>query len=184
MKTGAARQPRQMRQSTESRSIDLHNRTVPEAIREFVGFYNSCVSSGYRGRIEVIHGYGSNGVGGAIRQELRKFLAAHTDTFGEYLAGESLRNPGVTVLYAKEPLSATTRGLESMPRLNPAQEAIRKLCVSPQAKERILFKLRARFGDRALSDAIQIMVRSHALEMVRGSDGVIQFKARKGPGSR
>jgi DNA-nicking Smr family endonuclease len=87
---------------SESRSIDLHNYTVAEAIREFVRFYNACVRSRYRGRIEVIHGYGSNGVGGAIREELRKYLKAHAATFGEYLAGESLRNPGVTILYAKE----------------------------------------------------------------------------------
>jgi dsDNA-specific endonuclease/ATPase MutS2 len=90
-----------------SRSIDLHNLTVTEAIKEFVRFYNSCVKSGYRGRIEVIHGYGSSGVGGSIRQELRKYLKAHDETFGEFLAGESLRNPGVTILYAKETLAAS-----------------------------------------------------------------------------
>ena len=90
---------------TDSRSIDLHKFTVPEALREFVRFYNACVRSGYRGRIEVIHGYGSNGVGGTIKQELRAFLKAHDEIFGEFLAGESLRNPGVTVLYVKETLA-------------------------------------------------------------------------------
>ena len=98
-----------------SRSIDLHNFTVQEAMREFVRFYNACVRSGYRGRIEVIHGYGSNGVGGTIRQELRKYLKAHAETFGEYLAGESLRNPGVTILYAKETLAPPPQGQGSMP---------------------------------------------------------------------
>jgi DNA-nicking Smr family endonuclease len=90
---------------TQSRSIDLHNRTVVEAIREFARFYNSCVTSGYRGRIEVIHGYGSNGTGGVIRQELRRYLEVHEGIFGEYLAGESLRNPGVTIVYAKETMA-------------------------------------------------------------------------------
>jgi len=89
----------------ESRSIDLHNFTVLEALREFVRFYNSCVRGGYRGRIEVIHGYGSNGTGGSIRQELRQFLKAHDDTFGEFLPGESLRNPGVTIVYPKDTLA-------------------------------------------------------------------------------
>ena len=97
----------------QSRSIDLHNHTVPEALREFVRFYNGCVRSGYRGRIEVIHGYGSNGSGGVIREELRKFLSAHDEVFGEFLPGESLRNPGVTVIYAKETL-APLHGLGSM----------------------------------------------------------------------
>jgi hypothetical protein len=97
-----------------SRSIDLHNCTVAEAIRKFVSFYNACVRSGYRGRIEVIHGYGSNGVGGTIRQDLRAYLKAHAETFGEYLAGESLRNPGVTILYAKDALAPLPLGLGSM----------------------------------------------------------------------
>jgi dsDNA-specific endonuclease/ATPase MutS2 len=96
---------------SESRSIDLHNFTIAEAIREFVRFYNACVRSGYRGRLEVIHGYGSNGSGGVIREELRKFLKAHEETFGEFLAGESLRNPGVTILYPRETLAAMPLGL-------------------------------------------------------------------------
>jgi dsDNA-specific endonuclease/ATPase MutS2 len=96
---------------SESRSIDLHERTVAGAIREFVRFYNSCVRSGYRGRLEVIHGYGSSGSGGVIREELRKFLKAHEETFGEFLSGESLRNPGVTILYPRETLAAMPLGL-------------------------------------------------------------------------
>jgi hypothetical protein len=93
-----------------NRSIDLHNFTVTEAMREFIRFYNAQVRSGYRGRIEVIHGYGSNGVGGTIRQELRTYLKAHAEIFGEYLAGESLRNPGVTILYAKDALAPLGHG--------------------------------------------------------------------------
>ncbi|MGD0096544.1 MAG: Smr/MutS family protein [Terracidiphilus sp.] len=91
---------------SENRSIDLHNCTVAQAIREFVRFYNSCVRSGYRGRVEVIHGYGSTGSGGVIRDELRRYLKAHDEIFGEFLAGESLRNPGVTVLYPGEKQAA------------------------------------------------------------------------------
>jgi dsDNA-specific endonuclease/ATPase MutS2 len=86
----------------QTRSIDLHSFTVAEALREFVRFYNACVRSGYRGRIEIIHGYGSSGAGGVIREELRKYLAAHDEIFSQFLPGESLRNPGVTILYAGE----------------------------------------------------------------------------------
>jgi len=96
---------------SESRSIDLHERTVAEAIREFVRFYNACVRSGYHGRLEVIHGYGSTGSGGVIREELRKYLKAHEETFGEFLAGESLRNPGVTILYPRDRPAAMPLGL-------------------------------------------------------------------------
>ena len=91
---------------SETRSIDLHNFTVAEALREFVRFYNNCVRSGYHGRLEVIHGYGSMGGGGVIREELRKYLKAHAEIYGEFLAGESLRNPGVTILYPRESLAA------------------------------------------------------------------------------
>jgi len=93
-----------------SRSIDLHNFTVAEALREFVRFYNAQVRSGYRGRIEVIHGYGSNGTGGMIREELRRYLKAHDEIFGEFLPGESLRNPGVTIVYAKDKPAAMLPG--------------------------------------------------------------------------
>jgi hypothetical protein len=59
----------------------------------------------------VIHGYGSSGSGGAIREELRRYLKAHEEIFGEFLAGESLRNPGVTILYPRETLAATPLGM-------------------------------------------------------------------------
>lgn len=105
---------------SENRSIDLHNFTVAEAIREFVRFYNACVRSGYRGRLEVIHGYGSSGTGGSIREELRRFLKGHEEIFGEFLPGENLRNPGVTILYPREALApvaqASGAGFASMRR--------------------------------------------------------------------
>jgi dsDNA-specific endonuclease/ATPase MutS2 len=75
-----------------------------------VRFYNSCVRSGYRGRLEIIHGYGSSGSGGVIREELRRYLKAHEEIYGEFLAGESLRNPGVTILYPRETLAAMPLG--------------------------------------------------------------------------
>jgi dsDNA-specific endonuclease/ATPase MutS2 len=99
---------------SENRSIDLHNYTVAEAIREFARFYNGCVRSGYRGRLEVIHGYGSSGSGGVIREDLRKYLKAHAEVFGEFLAGESLRNPGVTILYPGEKQAPMPLGLGSI----------------------------------------------------------------------
>ncbi|MGO9637796.1 MAG: Smr/MutS family protein [Terracidiphilus sp.] len=110
----------------ETRSIDLHNFTVPEALREFVRFYNNCVRSGYRGRLEVIHGYGSMGGGGVIREELRKYLKAHAEIYGEFLAGESLRNPGVTVLYPGDSLAtmppAPRSSYSSIPRIKPPRK--------------------------------------------------------------
>jgi hypothetical protein len=167
-----------LREMTESRSIDLHQRTVPEAMQEFIRFYNDCLKTNYRGRIEVIHGYGSTGSGGVIRKKLREYLAVHAESFGSFLAGDGLGNPGVTIVYPKKllPTSPGSGGASSL--LNPAQEAIRKYCAAPKAKERILIKLTGRFGDRVLSAAIRAMVNSGALEEIRASDGKIQYKAR------
>ena len=114
-----------------SKSIDLHNFTVAEAIREFVRFYNACVRAGYRGRIEVIHGYGSNGTGGVIREELRRYLKAHDEIFGEFLPGESLRNPGVTIVYAKDTPAPVSPG--SAP--NPAIPGFRNAATSLRGKK-------------------------------------------------
>jgi hypothetical protein len=161
---------------SESRSIDLHDCTVAEAIGAFVRFYNACLRSGYRGRIEVIHGYGSMGIGGKIRAELRKYLEAHKETFGEYLAGESLRNPGVTILHVKETLAAAPRGPGSIAAFNPAQEAIRRFCSTPKSKDQILAKLTGRFGDRVLGAEIRNMVNSGALRAIRAGDGTVQYK--------
>jgi hypothetical protein len=111
---------------SETRSIDLHNFTVAEALREFVRLYNHCVRSGYHGRLEVIHGYGSTGGGGVIREELRKYLKYHAETFGEFLPGESLRNPGVTILYPGDSLAAMPpgpiAGFSSIPRIRLPRE--------------------------------------------------------------
>jgi hypothetical protein len=162
---------------TETQSIDLHERTVPEAIREFVRFYNDCVRSGYRGRIEVIHGYGSTGSGGVIRKKLREYLAGHAECFGSFIAGDGLGNPGVTIVYAKKLLPAQQGGRGAMPLLNAAQEAIRRFCETPKARERILIKLRGRFGDRVLSTEIRNMINGGALEEIRAADGKLQYKA-------
>jgi hypothetical protein len=165
---------------TETQSVDLHERTVPEAIREFVRFYNDCVRSNYRGRIEVIHGYGSTGAGGVIRKKLREYLAAHAEKLGSYLAGDSLGNPGVTIVYAKNLLPASPGGGKTASLLNAAQEAIRKYCETPKAKERILIKLRGRFGDRVVAAEIRNMLVSGALEEIRASDGKLQYRAGTG----
>lgn len=67
--------------------IDLHGLTVPEAIAEYVGAHNRLMARGYRGKVEVIHGYGSSGEGGVIREKLRAFLAAHRDRFEKVTTG-------------------------------------------------------------------------------------------------
>jgi DNA-nicking Smr family endonuclease len=84
---------------SQIRSIDLHQHTVREALRDFTAFYNRCLREGYRGRIEAIHGYGSAGVGGAIKPALREFLEARASCFERIVFTPG--NPGVTAVYPK-----------------------------------------------------------------------------------
>ena len=57
-------------------TLDLHNKSVKEAIDLVVGFvYNIlCTTNTENVAIAIIHGYGSSGVGGDIRREVRKLL--------------------------------------------------------------------------------------------------------------
>ena len=84
------------------RQIDVHGRSVLEAMRTFVAFYNDCLRGGYREGIEVIHGYGSSGTGGVILQELRNYLAANAGRLESFVPGESVGNVGVTIVYPKK----------------------------------------------------------------------------------
>ncbi|MGB8260047.1 MAG: Smr/MutS family protein [Terracidiphilus sp.] len=82
-----------------SRSIDLHQRTVRQAIADFIAFYNGCLRQGYRGRIDVIHGYGSSGTGGLIKAELRAFLEARATCFDRIVYEPG--NPGMSAVYPR-----------------------------------------------------------------------------------
>lgn len=140
-----------------TRRIDLHDLTVDEAIRKFTADYNAIIASGYRGRVEVIHGYGSSGEGGVIRRKLRAFLAAHADRFKHIVEGESHGNPGVTYVDAKGRLPAASA------HATPVHAAILAFCATPKAENKILIKLIGRFGDPAIRAAIRDLVTSGAL---------------------
>ncbi|HSP13148.1 MAG TPA: Smr/MutS family protein [Thermoanaerobaculia bacterium] len=144
-----------------TRQIDLHGLTVAEAIRKFVASYNSFFESGYRGRIEVIHGYGSSGAGGVIRRKLRSFLAANADRFKRVVEGDSVGNPGVTIVEAKGRLPAGEAA-------TPIEQAILTFCRTPKSENKILVKLIGRYGDPAIRAAIRQMVNNGSLERIRG----------------
>jgi hypothetical protein len=149
---------------TESRSIDLHGCTVHEAIAQFVDFYNNCVRGGYRGCIEVVHGYGSSGVGGKIRQELRRYLARNSACLEIYVPG-NLGNPGITRVYPKRLLPVTPNRApgQNSDQATRAREAILNFCETPKSRERVFSKLAGRFGDRVLRDEISRMIRDGLL---------------------
>lgn len=104
----------------ESRSIDLHGKTVAQAIADFTAFYNRAVREGFRGRVEAIHGYGSSGVGGQIKPALRQFLEARAASFTRIVYAPG--NPGLTAVIPKSeielahaPADGKTRRITPLP---------------------------------------------------------------------
>ncbi len=85
--------------------IDLHGFTKLEAIEELVKFYNSRVKKGNLTPFEVIHGYGSSGVGGVLRTRIRGFLASFEDCL-TFDSGKNPfeNNPGITRIIPRKPL--------------------------------------------------------------------------------
>ncbi len=153
-----------------TRSIDLHGLTVEEAIRKFVTSYNALFESGYRGRIEVIHGYGSSGEGGVIRRRLRSFLAANRARFQRVSEGDTHGNPGVTYVEAKGRLPAAAAS-------TLLERAILEFCATPKSERRILVKFVGRYGDPALRAALRAMVNNGSLERMH-SGAEVKYRAK------
>lgn len=144
-----------------SRTIDLHGLTVNEAIATFVERYNGLFAEGYRGRIEVVHGYGSSGEGGVIRRQLRAFLSAHRDRLKHLSEGDALGNPGVTYVEAKGRMPAMRGAGSELGR------AILAFCATPKTEAKILTKLVGRYGDPAIRTEIRRMIGDGLLEETR-----------------
>ncbi len=88
-----------------SDKIDLHGLTKIEAIESLINFYNSRVKNGNLTPFEVIHGYGSSGVGGVLRARIHGFLNNFSDEL-EFDSGKDsfLNNPGSTRIIPKKML--------------------------------------------------------------------------------
>jgi hypothetical protein len=79
----------------------------------------------------VIHGYGSSGPGGAIQQELRRYLAVNSDRLEMYIEGDSVGNHGITKVHPKRllPVIHDSIGAQS----SRVREAILGFCDTPKA---------------------------------------------------
>ncbi len=88
--------------------IDLHGLTVAEALSRLTVHYNARLRAGDAGPIRVSHGYGSSGRGGDLRTAIRELLSHHAGRL-EFVLGETyFNNPGVTIVYPKHPLPASS----------------------------------------------------------------------------
>lgn len=79
-------------------NIDLHDKTLNEAINYFIREYNKVVSKGFKDEINVILGYGSSGVGGKIKNHFKSFSEAHA----EYFIVVYNHNIGITTVKPKK----------------------------------------------------------------------------------
>ena len=122
--------------------IDLHGRTWVEALTAFIDFYNSALDEAgdaYSVRLVVIHGYGSTGEGGILRNRFRGFLRRFDDRL-EFTPGEgSCLNPGITFVTALQRLP-DKRGL--------LDEAILGYCERPRSLSKITGRFRRHGGPR------------------------------------
>jgi hypothetical protein len=80
--------------------IDLHDKNVNEAINYFITKYNEILSKGFKGKITVIHGYGSSGIGGKIKKRFKEFSEAYT----MYFKVSYNNNIGITIVKPLKPL--------------------------------------------------------------------------------
>ena len=129
-----------------SRILDLHGLTWVEALPSFIEFYNFSIrsaSSKTNARLEIVHGYGSTGVGGTLGKRLRAFLDQYQDRVEVQLD----ENPGHTYLIPLSPLPEIKDMLA---------ENIIAYCDRPRSESKITGKFRTN-GEPAVLRAIEVL---------------------------
>ncbi len=125
--------------------VDLHSCSVAEALEAFRKAYQEQVHKRSPRPLEVVHGYGSGGRGGAIRSRLRAYLHRQ-DSRLVFRPGEQVDgNPGYTLVYPKAPLPATRDILA---------EEILTYCTTSRTEERIAGHFR-RYSEPAVIAALK-----------------------------
>lgn len=124
--------------------IDLHDLSVNEAIRIFIEKYNKAFKNGYKGKISVIHGYGSSGQGGKIKRAFKTFSEEHK----KFLKVEYTINPGITDVY---PLKAIPQILDLL-----SKELLEYCSKNPKS----LSKIESEFFKKYTAKEIKICVKS------------------------
>ena len=129
--------------------IDLHGFTITEALSTFVDFYNARVGRGNIAQFTVIHGYGSSGDGGKIRNRLRKYLEKFPDCVEFVPGGQYSGNPGITLVAPKKALPSEEEGLAG---------EILSFCAAGKSEGKILGKFRKN-GEAEVKSVLQTLER-------------------------
>ncbi len=138
-----------------SDKIDLHGLTRIEAIEAFIKFYNSRVKNGNLIPFEVVHGYGSSGVGGVLLTKIRGFLANHSEEL-EFDSGKNpfSINPGSTRVIPKKPLPDA---------IDLLSEEILDFCDSPKTISKIIGKFH-RYDESKIQTSIKLLEKQNRLK--------------------
>ena len=127
--------------------LDLHGKTWPEALQDFVDAYNRAVQPGGNTcrLLRVVHGYGSTGGPGILRTRFRKFLEKHIARL-DFTPGEKIGvNPGYTLVTPKYPLPGADAALS---------ELVWDYCEQPKTLNKIVGQFR-RYGNPRVQQAVR-----------------------------
>ena len=151
----------------DTRELDLHGKTWPEALEEFVDAYNRAVQpNGHACRIlRVVHGYGSTGNGGVLRTRFRKFFENHESRM-EFTPGEKVSvNPGYTLVTPRYPLPGAETALS---------ELVWDYCEQAKPMGRIVGQFR-RYGTPRVQQAVRSLEGQKRLrKVVKGKNSAYQ----------
>ncbi len=147
--------------------IDLHGMRTRDAIELFIAHYNRLLSEGGE-RLEVVHGYGSSGVGGDIRSALMVLMDAYPDKV-RYISGEMIGNKGVTVVIPDELLPSRRTSVGTVVRAH--------LGVKPVSAYSLEEKLSGLANaDEIMSGLSGLVAQGAAMKIIQ--DGRILYKRR------
>ena len=127
--------------------LDLHGKTWPEALAEFVDAYNKSAQPGGHAcrTLRVIHGYGSTGGPGVLRLRFRRFLEKHSARLEFTLGEKTDGNPGYTTVKPVYPIPGADAALS---------ELVWDYCEQPKSLSKIVGQFR-RYGSPRVQRAVR-----------------------------
>jgi hypothetical protein len=137
--------------------------TCDDAIRFFIKKYNEVFKNGYRGKIEVIHGYGSGGKGGVIKKRLRTFLTENKNSLNFVIDA----NPGVTFVTP----------MKSIPDMkNAISRDLLKFCKdSPKSMDKIKGNFFKKYTNKEIVSTVNSLSKKGELETLLKKNHKVYF---------
>ena len=149
--------------------IDLHGHTWAEALEAFERECRSALDrAGAGAEIRVIHGYGSTGPGGVLRERMLAFCRRFPESFSVSRGEDVDANPGMSVVKVLGTFPDATERLA---------EDILEYCRRPRTKSETDGRFR-RHGTRQVDAAIQLLRRRGDLQKTRNRRGRTVYAAR------